>query len=208
MRKTLKLIPKHSRLLNENCCCNSEQRCWLETYKATFLIVPYDYSRMQLYILSRGIIKSREGKKESNIVRKRKLWVQVDYVASLCIMQLFLYYLPSSLVLAFRQIKGEKRISFYIKQRWSLMKNEELNMRKLLTWTGSLHIILKEVSNRRIILQTHLKQAKKLRLLYIFRVRTNYICNCNFRNFKIAGKLQHGFVEEWNQKASPPNRNT
>lgn len=109
MRKTLKLIPKHSRLLNENCCCNSEQRCWLETYKATFLIVPYDYSRMQLYILSRGIIKSREGKKESNIVRKRKLWVQVDYVASLCIMQLFLYYLPSSLVLVFRQIKGEKK---------------------------------------------------------------------------------------------------
>lgn len=27
------------------------------------------------------------------------------------------------------------------------MKNEELNMRKLLTWIGSLHIILKEVSN-------------------------------------------------------------
>lgn len=109
MRKTLKLIPKHSRLLNENCCCNSEQRCWLETYKATFLIVPYDYSRMLLYILSRGIIKSREGKKESNIVRKRKLWVQVDYVASLCITWLFLYYLLSSLVLAFREIKGEKK---------------------------------------------------------------------------------------------------
>lgn len=52
------------------------------------------------------------------------------------------------------------------------MKYKELNMRKLLTWIGSLHIILKEVSTRRIILQTHLKQTKKWRLLSIFRVHT------------------------------------